>query len=94
MGRIHTIQVGLTGGEDFEMDNPCDVLALEEVKAAMCFVSEDVDKDNAKMGESGCKHGCECELGCGCGCESESELGCKHGCECERGCEHGCECEL
>lgn len=46
-------QVGLIGGEDFETDNPCDVLKLEELKANMCFVSEDVDRDNAKMGECG-----------------------------------------
>lgn len=39
------------GGEDFETDNPCDVLKLEELKAKVCFVSEDVDKDNARMGE-------------------------------------------
>ena len=45
--------MGLMGGEDFETDNPCDVLKLEELKAKVCFVSEDIDKDNAKMGERG-----------------------------------------
>lgn len=44
--------MGLMGGEDFETDNPCDVLRLEELKAKLCFVSENVDKDNAKMGEA------------------------------------------
>lgn len=39
------------GGEDFEPDDPCDMLKLEAIKAKVCFVSEDVDKDNAKMGQ-------------------------------------------
>jgi len=39
------------GGEDFDLDNPCDILKLEELKAKVCFVSDDLDKDNAKMGE-------------------------------------------
>ncbi|CAM9296192.1 unnamed protein product [Ectocarpus sp. 12 AP-2014] len=42
-------KVGLLGGDDFEPDDPCDVMALEALKAKVCFVSEDVDKDNAKM---------------------------------------------
>lgn len=39
------------GGDDFEPDDPCDVIELEALKAKVCFVSEDVDKDNAKMGK-------------------------------------------
>lgn len=39
------------GGEDFEPDDPCDVLKLEEMKAKVCFVSDNVDKENSKMGE-------------------------------------------
>ncbi|CAM9974102.1 unnamed protein product [Ectocarpus sp. 6 AP-2014] len=42
-------KVGLMGGDDFEPDDPCDVMELEALKAKVCFVSEDVDKDNAKM---------------------------------------------
>ncbi|CAM9609491.1 unnamed protein product [Ectocarpus fasciculatus] len=42
-------KVGLMGGDDFEPDDPCDVIELEALKAKVCFVSEDVDKDNAKM---------------------------------------------
>lgn len=38
-------------GEEFETDKPMDILKLEELKAEMCFVSENVDKDNARMGE-------------------------------------------
>eukprot|EP00752_Nemacystus_decipiens_P006185 g5581.t1 len=49
LGALVNAKVGLMGGEDFETDNPCDVLKLEELKANVCFVSEDVDKDNAKM---------------------------------------------
>lgn len=45
-------KVGLLGGEDFEPDDPCDALQLEALKANMCFVSENIDQDNAKMGES------------------------------------------
>lgn len=39
------------GGEDFDMSDPCDVLKLEELKAKMCFVSEDIDRENNKMGK-------------------------------------------
>lgn len=39
------------GGDDFEPNDPCDVMELEALKAKVCFVSEDVDKDNAKMGK-------------------------------------------
>lgn len=40
------------GGEDFDMDDPCDVLKLEMLKSKVCFVSENVDEDNARMGET------------------------------------------
>eukprot|EP00903_Cladosiphon_okamuranus_P016371 g15098.t1 len=49
LGALVNAKVGLMGGDDFETDNPCDMLKLEELKAKMCFVSEDVDRDNAKM---------------------------------------------
>ena len=39
------------GGDDFDMDDPCDALKLEMLKSKVCFVSENVDEDNARMGE-------------------------------------------
>lgn len=39
------------GGKEFDADDARDVLKLEALKANMCFVSENVDKDNARMGK-------------------------------------------
>lgn len=39
------------GGDEFDADDARDVLKLETLKANMCYVSENVDEDNARMGE-------------------------------------------
>lgn len=38
------------GGDDFDISNPCDALKLQELKARICYVSENIEKENAKMG--------------------------------------------
>ncbi|CAM9761669.1 unnamed protein product [Pylaiella littoralis] len=49
LGALANAKVALMGGDDIEPEDPCDALKLEALKAKVCFVSEDVDKDNAKM---------------------------------------------
>lgn len=42
-------KIGLLGGAEFDTEEVVDMLKLEGAKSKLCFVSENVDKDNARM---------------------------------------------